>query len=678
MNIKGIKRIFKNGKGIIAISLAATITAGISIANAYRENRKNSDRDNLFSEYSQSEVVEISDDSEKEYLNVFDIQMDETRIVKMSDKNGIDITKYVKDCSIIKTEESKIYLDNGYIIYYDNDGFKYITGDIYKYDVTDPTNSKLITNVIAYVNKDINKVIGYDDCENIYDSGVNYEQIVNDLLNDEKFINFCREECSFDDNFGELSSLHLLGQDVTDHNGGEYVSNNKDLSEVIGIFRFYDGREEEFEEVFGFPMYVINNDGLKVYNIYKLAIINHLISINGDFTKYLFENYNQWLVELNKVHINDESKEELIKKINKELSQSSSVRINLTVYTEDNYAIFWIYNSYIDEITNNGDLILVNSDNSKIIIKYDDLINTDRHYSVDIETYDFKQPSIFYDYNINSSQYGGNQMTFSYYAEDLLEDSVIIDKLRESYPDASMEDYELYLNKLCSTGCGYVAGINTLFKEYENQTEEFEKIFGFPMYTFKDGKIDFNYEYLILDYFNYVWANTHYTIERLYYDIGKETTDGALTDSLDTKSDYYVNTGIYSFVNAKFFLRYLKAKYNLDFVYSSLRRCGAELDLNGSINDEIKNEYIRLKNDSNHIVVFTDGCDLYDMKGEIYRENVGSHAMYVTGLTEDGRLIVSTWGIKCILDFSDYGVDEYEEDGTKINKVMELQSIQYK
>ena len=182
MNIKGIKRIFENRKGITAISLAASIVSGnligIVIGNAISEN---SDRDNLSSNYSQSENVEVSnnifDDPETEYLNIFDIQMDETKIVKISDKNGIDITKYVKNCSITKTEESKIYLDNGYIIYYDQDGFKYIKGDIYK-EKDDHTKTKIVTNVIAYVDKDTNQVIGYDNCENMYYLGVNHEKIV--------------------------------------------------------------------------------------------------------------------------------------------------------------------------------------------------------------------------------------------------------------------------------------------------------------------------------------------------------------------------------------------------------------------------------------------------------------------------------------------------------------------
>ena len=45
-----------------------------------------------------------------------------------------------------------------------------------------------------------------------------------------------------------------------------------------------------------------------------------------------------------------------------------------------------ICNSYIEEINDDGDLILVNNDNSKIIVKYEDLINNDQHYSVEITT----------------------------------------------------------------------------------------------------------------------------------------------------------------------------------------------------------------------------------------------------------------------------------------------------
>jgi len=134
---------------------------------------------------------------------------------------------------------------------------------------------------------------------------------------------------------------------------------------------------------------------------------------------------------------------------------------------------------------------------------------------------------IFGNYNLASEQYGGSQMSFTYNAGELLQDGVVLGMLKECFPDASMEDYQLYLNKITNVGCGYVAQVNTLFKAYEGREQEFLNTFGYPMYTVdSNGSINFNYEYVVIDYVNSTYGNSGYTIEQLY-----GSTDGTATDA---------------------------------------------------------------------------------------------------------------------------------------------------
>ena len=60
--------------------------------------------------------------------------------------------------------------------------------------------------------------------------------------------------------------------------------------------------------------------------------------------------------------------------------------------------------------------------------------------------------------------------------------------------------------------------INSLFVEYEGKEKEFLDKFGFPMYNInEEGDIDFNYEYLILDFFSYIHVRCEgYTIQEIY------------------------------------------------------------------------------------------------------------------------------------------------------------------
>ena len=83
------------------------------------------------------------------------------------------------------------------------------------------------------------------------------------------------------------------------------------------------------------------------------------------------------------------------------------------------------------------------------------------------------------------------------------------------------------IDQISEEGCGYVALVNNLFAHFEGREEEFEHIFGFPMYN-EDGEA--NYNYLLLD----IYANTD---DQYYLD---ESTGESFNQAFlhDVISDY--------------------------------------------------------------------------------------------------------------------------------------------
>ena len=257
--------------------------------------------------------------------------------------------------------------------------------------------------------------------------------------------------------------------------------------------------------------------------------------------------------------------------------------------------------------------------------------------------------SIFHTYNLNNLQYGGSQMIFADNVDKLLQDPIILNLLNEYFPNATLEDYEYYLYKVTNVGCGYTALINSLFVEYEGKEKEFLDKFGFPMYNInEEGDIDFNYEYLILDFFSYIHVRCEgYTIQEIYgdrdvYQNGK-IVDGALADILDTGKGHGTSKREYNR-----FSDFLREKYNIDIDIN------VDYRENYKINSSNYLEFYNMleKSDSRQIILRSGGFDLYDLNGNLCSKDVGSHAMYITGLTNDGRFIVSSWGKKFVVDFS--------------------------
>ena len=231
------------------------------------------------------------------------------------------------------------------------------------------------------------------------------------------------------------------------------------------------------------------------------------------------------------------------------------------------------------------------------------------------EVSEYAVDSVLFD---DEGSYGGDQGSLEYlYALDPIRCWGILHMLREYYPNMSIFQAFTYFSKLNSSGCSYVALANTIFMEYEGRPEAFEARFGFPMYG-SDG--DLNYNRLILD----VYATTDLT----GYD-GPGLPGGPNTATIQS-----------------LYRNYLDAK-------------GLSSDMNMTGASSMSAEDFR------QAVERGDKVILLVIEDNMYAENGsphyigGGHAVTVTGVTEDGRYVVSSWGEKYYVDPSEMDGDDH-------------------
>lgn len=222
-----------------------------------------------------------------------------------------------------------------------------------------------------------------------------------------------------------------------------------------------------------------------------------------------------------------------------------------------------------------------------------------------------KKTTVVFD---DEGQYGGDQgAPAASKGEDRRRLTQIIQRY---YPNLkSEEQIDAYLRKLNSEGCGYVALINTIFDQYIGREEEFEKTFGFPMY--RDGEL--NYNELLVDF--YSATDNH-----------KKDSSGK--DYIDANEDPSATKGKGTTLN--------KREYRWEMY---LEDHGVKVDVKNEVNITQEN-FDTYKNEGGVIVrIEYDYMYWRDENGNMVRGYLdGGHAMTVTGFTEDGMLIVSSWG----------------------------------
>ena len=181
--------------------------------------------------------------------------------------------------------------------------------------------------------------------------------------------------------------------------------------------------------------------------------------------------------------------------------------------------------------------------------------------------------------------------------------------VKKYYPNMSGSEIMQYLKDANEHGCGYVAFTNTIFDNYKNNPEDFEKTFGFPMY--KNGDLNFNQ--LFIDYFAYTCSK--------YYG-GNPTA---------------IATGVTDFNNAVNSWESYCKEHNID--------------TNVDTQIDIKN-YDKISKKGQVIIWAQNDWTVCDPQTGEKKHYKGGHAMCVIGITPDGRYIVSSWGKQYYLEIN--------------------------
>ena len=301
------------------------------------------------------------------------------------------------------------------------------------------------------------------------------------------------------------------------------------------------------------------------------------------------------------------------------------------------------------------------------------------------------------------TEFGGNQGELITNIENYIEDPKIREIITKYYPEAdlSADNLELLFYRMNSVGCGYIAAINTILRAYEtsgHDEKDFYKRFGFPPYDLRSNQVrvhqmdkDYNYEYLFLDFFLYYAKNNGFntlekvignTEEQMVFrnnqsedlslsakDFKLEGMDGALISNVAmTMYNYLIEKGInlriesigicYGFPVMPDDEEYeeLEAKFpNKTKTENAIIRPLVSDDFEKYINED-KQVIITDENFTLYYPKDVDGNGKYD---DVYRSNIGSHAMSVVGVADDNKLIVSSWGKEYLFDFKEDTVSDY-------------------
>lgn len=234
---------------------------------------------------------------------------------------------------------------------------------------------------------------------------------------------------------------------------------------------------------------------------------------------------------------------------------------------------------------------------------------------------------------LDSPHYGGDQG--SPYSSYLKGDYRIADIIRKYYPDMSDKEIEDFLSKLNSEGCGYVALVNTFLNNYSGSELDFERKFGFPLYSVVDGEKVVNFDYLIVD----LYASQDNHNKGFWFwegDVFNPNEDTSNLEGVGTSQ----NSREYRFENY------------MDSYGVTVDVVNGEGFFNTKIQATVSNyEKYSAQGD---IVISVEPVLLNDENGNGVVDMDGGHAMTVTGATADGMLIVSSWGKKYYLNPADY------------------------
>ncbi len=246
----------------------------------------------------------------------------------------------------------------------------------------------------------------------------------------------------------------------------------------------------------------------------------------------------------------------------------------------------------------------------------------------------YEVDSIVFD---DDGSYGGNQGAARFLDENSEERKEIEEIVKRNMADCDMPNdmnFSKYLQKMNNEGCGYVALANSVFVYYQGREQDFENAFGYSMYN-KKG--DLNYNLLIADIYSSMDNRSG----------GKYDKYADYNSAIDGDKENYDpwNDASGRGSDPDNYQEYLDSFMFDKGVNSKVTFLGTDT-MNA---DELKDH---TTNRESVLLGFFDG-NIYYENGKVAQYIDGGHGMIVTGITEDGKYIVSSWGGKYIIDPKD-------------------------
>lgn len=234
-------------------------------------------------------------------------------------------------------------------------------------------------------------------------------------------------------------------------------------------------------------------------------------------------------------------------------------------------------------------------------------------------------------------EYGASQCSpFETITSNPTEYAQLSNIVKSHFPEWTPDDIQNFMEKLKQEGCGYVAMINSLFDEFTDNPSGFLNAFGFDMYA-PDGTLNFNQVLVDL----YCTMDNHIGGRFLFFtwDTIVENEDRIWCD--DDKD------GKFEWKDKPFGNNEAQMKYRWE-TYCRRHGIHAKVDINQFITPKNYPHYAK----KGSVCILCSNFSIYDINNkETHIKN--GHFMTITGVTEDKKYIISSWGRQYTLNPTD-------------------------
>ena len=240
----------------------------------------------------------------------------------------------------------------------------------------------------------------------------------------------------------------------------------------------------------------------------------------------------------------------------------------------------------------------------------------------------------------------------------------------------TQKEASIILSATDNTGaCSYAEFCNEIFVSYQGKSDLFEKDFGFPMYTEYAGEVKPNYAQLIADL--YAFANSSENGGNLLkrkFDGTHKLNTHSMSNEVDALGRTLLNSDKQRYISTSFgqnkavINKYLKSNGGkTDYISTLLVPLSKRVNSNdmNNIASRVSNGILDGRQYSLGVYVKGNGTIRFksldpSRVGDSFM-NSGGHAIYVTGVTNEG-FVVSSWGYKYLVSFDELMKNEVSFD----------------